>query len=109
MSKGSVVGVVGFAAEIPCELTPKTATDEPTLILWYKDIFGTPIYRSEASLHCPWLQLQSLIDLSAMRNEEVLVRSLSEFVKFRNFRFQSGVYRFLVYLSLLSSTYSAAQ
>ena len=45
VSKGSVLGVVGHAAEIPCELTPKAASDAPTLILWYKDIFGTPIYR----------------------------------------------------------------
>ena len=45
VTKGSVLGVVGYTAEIPCELTPKAASDEPTLILWYKDIFGTPIYR----------------------------------------------------------------
>ena len=44
MSKGSVLGVVGYTAEIPYELTPLAASDGPTLILWYKDIFGTPIY-----------------------------------------------------------------
>ena len=51
MSKGSVLGVVGFTAEIPCELTPLAASDGPTLILWYKDIFGTPIYRYNVELH----------------------------------------------------------
>ena len=45
VTKGSVLAVVGYTAEIPCELTPKAASDAPTLILWYKDIFGTPIYR----------------------------------------------------------------
>ena len=43
--KHSVLGVVGFSADIPCEATPLSPTDEPYLILWYKDIFGTPIYR----------------------------------------------------------------
>ena len=44
MSKGSVLGLVGHTAEILCELTPLAASDGPTLILWYKDIFSTPIY-----------------------------------------------------------------
>ena len=42
---GGVLGVVGYTAEIPCEVTPFKAEDAPQLILWYKDIFGTPIYR----------------------------------------------------------------
>ncbi len=40
-----VVGVVGHSAEIPCEITPSTPGDAPNLILWYKEVFGTPIYR----------------------------------------------------------------
>ncbi len=44
MSKGLVLAVTGYAAELPCELTPLSPTDAPQLILWYKDIFGTPIY-----------------------------------------------------------------
>ena len=43
--RGAVVGVVGRSAEIPCEATPSSKRDAPYLILWYKDIFGTPIYR----------------------------------------------------------------
>ena len=40
-----MLAVVGYAAEIPCEVTPLTPNDAPHLVLWYKDIFGTPIYR----------------------------------------------------------------
>lgn len=43
-SKSGLIGVIGYAAEIPCEVTPLSDTDAPHLILWYKDIFGTPIY-----------------------------------------------------------------
>ena len=31
---------------IPCDLTPPSPDDSPHLILWYKNIFGSPIYRS---------------------------------------------------------------
>ena len=31
---------------IPCDLTPPSPGDSPHLILWYKNIFGSPIYRS---------------------------------------------------------------
>ena len=41
---GSVTGVVGFPVSVPCDLTPPTRDDSPHLILWYKNIFGTPIY-----------------------------------------------------------------
>ena len=41
---GSVTGVVGFPVAVPCDLTPPTPGDSPHLILWYKNIFGTPIY-----------------------------------------------------------------
>ena len=41
---GSVTGVVGHPVSIPCDLTPPSAGDSPHLILWYKNIFGTPIY-----------------------------------------------------------------
>ena len=30
---------------IPCDLTPPSPGDSPHLILWYKNIFGSPIYR----------------------------------------------------------------
>ncbi|XP_059086826.1 uncharacterized protein LOC131883381 [Tigriopus californicus] len=43
-SKSGLIGVIGYAAEIPCQVTPLSDTDAPHLILWYKDIFGTPIY-----------------------------------------------------------------
>ena len=42
---GSVTGVVGFPISVPCDLTPPSPGDSPHLILWYKNIFGTPIYR----------------------------------------------------------------
>ena len=34
---------------VPCDLTPPSTVpgDAPHLILWYKNIFGTPIYRSQ--------------------------------------------------------------
>jgi hypothetical protein len=41
----NVTAIIGQDAEIPCELTPHTKTDNAYLVLWYKDIFGTPIYR----------------------------------------------------------------
>eukprot|EP00095_Tigriopus_kingsejongensis_P000596 maker-scaffold95_size379157-snap-gene-1.12 protein:Tk00596 transcript:maker-scaffold95_size379157-snap-gene-1.12-mRNA-1 annotation:"hypothetical protein DAPPUDRAFT_240048" len=44
VSKSGVLGVIGYAVEIPCQVTPLSNTDAPHLILWYKDIFGTPIY-----------------------------------------------------------------
>lgn len=40
-----ILAVVGYTAEVPCEVTPLTKNDAPHLILWYNDIFGTPIYR----------------------------------------------------------------
>ena len=40
----SVTAVVGYPASIPCDLTPPSPSDSPHLILWYKNIFGTPIY-----------------------------------------------------------------
>ncbi len=44
-SKVGVRGVVGHSAQIPCEITPSSPDDAPYLILWYKEVFGTPIYR----------------------------------------------------------------
>ena len=41
-----VVSVVGGRASLPCDLTPPFPSDEPHLILFYKDVYGTPIYRS---------------------------------------------------------------
>ena len=40
-----VVSVVGGGANLPCDLTPPFPSDEPHLILFYKDVYGTPIYR----------------------------------------------------------------
>ena len=40
-----VVSVVGGRASLPCDLTPPFPSDEPHLILFYKDVYGTPIYR----------------------------------------------------------------
>ena len=42
--------VIVFEVGIPCDLTPPSLGDSPHLILWYKNIFGSPIYRS-AFLH----------------------------------------------------------
>ena len=42
----NVTSIIGRNAEIPCELTPKSKTDNAYLVLWwFHDIFGTPIYR----------------------------------------------------------------
>lgn len=40
-----VISVVGGRANLPCDLTPPFPSDEPHLILFYKDVYGTPIYR----------------------------------------------------------------
>ncbi len=40
----SVVGVVGFPAELPCDVTPTAANDQLLLILWYKEGHSSPIY-----------------------------------------------------------------
>ena len=40
-----VTAIIGQDAKIPCDLTPHSRQDEAYLVLWYKDIFGTPIYR----------------------------------------------------------------
>jgi hypothetical protein len=42
-----VVSVVGGRTNLPCDLTPPFPSDEPHLILFYKDVYGTPIYRYE--------------------------------------------------------------
>lgn len=39
-----VTNVIGGKAQIPCDLTAPFPTDSPHLILFYKDVFGTPIY-----------------------------------------------------------------
>lgn len=44
VSTQDVTGVVGGKADIPCDLTPPFPSDEPHLILFYKDDLGTPIY-----------------------------------------------------------------
>ena len=40
----TVTGLVGYPVSIPCDLSPPSPGDAPHLILWYKNIFGTPIY-----------------------------------------------------------------
>jgi hypothetical protein len=54
--RGLIDGVIGYSAEIPCEATPSSVGDAPYLILWYKDIFGTPIYRyqSKTAIFARW-------------------------------------------------------
>lgn len=44
MATKEVVGVLGGTARIPCDLTATFPTDAPQLILFYKDVYGTPIY-----------------------------------------------------------------
>nr|XP_040582154.1 uncharacterized protein LOC121130481 [Lepeophtheirus salmonis] len=39
-----ILGVIDGKAMIPCDLTPPFPSDSPHLILFYKDIYGTPIY-----------------------------------------------------------------
>ncbi|TRY71663.1 hypothetical protein TCAL_04738 [Tigriopus californicus] len=39
-----VTSVIGGKAQIPCDLTAPFPSDSPHLILFYKDVFGTPIY-----------------------------------------------------------------
>ena len=43
--RNQVTAVLGETAILPCELTPSKRDDSAYLVLWYKDIFGTPIYR----------------------------------------------------------------
>ena len=40
-----VIGVTGGRAKIPCDLTPPFPSDEPILILFYKEGYGKPVYR----------------------------------------------------------------
>merc|ERR1711974_378124 len=35
---------MGRSCSLPCDLTPPFPSDEPHLILFYKDVYGTPIY-----------------------------------------------------------------
>ena len=46
-NKNKVMAVIGETARLPCELTPVKKTDSAHLVLWYKELFGTPIYRFE--------------------------------------------------------------
>ena len=45
--RNKVTAVVGETAKLPCELTPAKKSDSAHLVLWYKELFGTPIYRFE--------------------------------------------------------------
>ena len=45
---GVVRGVIGYPIGLPCNITPVDPGDSPHLILWYKTIFGTPIYSLDA-------------------------------------------------------------
>ena len=44
-NRNKVQAVVGETAILPCELTPAMKSDSAHLVLWYKELFGTPIYR----------------------------------------------------------------
>ena len=45
--RNKVTAVVGETAKLPCELTPAKKSDSAHLVLWYKELFGTPICRFE--------------------------------------------------------------
>ncbi|RWS12225.1 nephrin-like protein, partial [Dinothrombium tinctorium] len=45
---GTVIGVTGGKVALPCNITPPTADDAVSLILWYKDESTTPIYSLDA-------------------------------------------------------------
>jgi hypothetical protein len=49
--RNKVTAVVGETAKLPCELTPAKKSDSAHLVLWYKELFGTPIYRFELFPH----------------------------------------------------------
>ena len=49
--RNKVTAVVGETAKLPCELTPAKKSDSAHLVLWYKELFGTPIYRFELHAH----------------------------------------------------------
>ena len=40
-----VVGVLGRPVDLPCDTSSSDPSDQATLILWYKDDQGTPMYR----------------------------------------------------------------
>ncbi|RWS31512.1 hemicentin-1-like protein [Leptotrombidium deliense] len=47
-STGTVTAVTGGKVALPCNITPPTADDAVSLILWYKDESTTPIYSLDA-------------------------------------------------------------
>ena len=53
---GKVEGVVGYPIALPCDITPVDAGDSPHLMLWYKNIFGTPIYSVDARWELGYIQ-----------------------------------------------------
>ena len=40
-----VVGVLGRQVDLPCDTSSADRSDQATLVLWYKDDEGTPLYR----------------------------------------------------------------
>ena len=40
-----VVGVLGRQVDLPCDTSSTDRSDQATLVLWYKDDDGTPLYR----------------------------------------------------------------
>lgn len=40
----TVWGVEGKDAELPCDVTPPTHTDAVTMVFWFKDDTGMPLY-----------------------------------------------------------------
>lgn len=40
-----VWGVVGKDVELPCDVTPPIPSDSVTMVFWFKDGTGVPLYR----------------------------------------------------------------
>lgn len=40
-----VWGVSGKDAELPCDVTPPVPSDSVTMVFWFKDGTGVPLYR----------------------------------------------------------------
>ncbi|KAG7298242.1 hypothetical protein JYU34_019062 [Plutella xylostella] len=41
----AVQGVVGKKASLPCDIQPLTAGDQVSMVLWFKEADGEPLYR----------------------------------------------------------------
>ena len=85
-----MTAIIGQNAEIPCELTPHTKTDNAYLVLWwYKDIFGTPIYRYVTNL-LDYLTPQK--NILKLKNQIHLKKNCTETRKNKNLPYFIGMY-----------------